>query len=392
MSSAEATIRGLKEQSQRMKTSVQQVRAQCANDVRKRDLEMQKLKSHLADRQRGKRDGLGVTTININPAVDRGSKLKSFTGSDGVHEPGYSLRQETNDFLTELCQNLSNENDTLIALARSSIQTLNEVQGLPHVGEEEDNSNGTASINTHRSSQGPVTNLPASCEELSSQMEGVLDHLRTLLTNPSFVPLEEVEMRDEEINRLRDGWEKMETRWKHAVSMMDGWHQRISDGGDSIQVEELKMGMQLDSQLESSNMNEESMPTSQSPIQEDVQAEEEEESASRSRDERRAKPAVTKSQVDRHSNRALKETSDNIKPSRSPRKVAFSTDVRKSPEPREEDDTLPVKAYKTETVTRRPSRKKSEPRPREVRHPTITTRRANTFRTRKTRGRRFASD
>lgn len=355
VSSAESTTRGLKEQAQRMKTTVQQVRAQCANDIRKRDLELQKLKSHLAERQRGKREGLGVTTINVNPAVDRGSRSKPL-GGDGIHDPGYSLKQETNDFLTELCQNLSDENDTLISLARNTIQTLNDLQGLSHDGEEEP-TNGTASISTHKSSVGPVTTLPASCEELSSQMEKVLDHLKTLLTNPSFVPLEEVEVRDEEIKRLQEGWEKMESRWKQTVSMMDGWHKRISDGGDSVQIEELKMGMELDSFNAHST---DADPTTE-PIFEDVQAEEAEEGEARDKADS-AEPSRPRTRR-QTANRALKERSDNIRTGRSPRKVSFTPGLQDSPcDPDGEDDeTVPVKAHKSDAVTRRPRRKLERP-------------------------------
>jgi hypothetical protein len=78
---------------------------------------------------------------------------------------------------------------------------------------------------------------------IAREMDFVLDQLRTLLTNPSFVPLEEVEIRDEEISRLRQGWEEMEVRWRQAVSMMDSWHHRISNGGASINIDDLKQGM-----------------------------------------------------------------------------------------------------------------------------------------------------
>ncbi|KAK2836839.1 hypothetical protein FQN49_006669, partial [Arthroderma sp. PD_2] len=64
---ADATIRGLREQMQRMKSSIQQIRTQCTTDIRKRDIELQKLKTHLTDRQRGKKDGFGVMTITIQP-------------------------------------------------------------------------------------------------------------------------------------------------------------------------------------------------------------------------------------------------------------------------------------------------------------------------------------
>lgn len=377
VSSAEMTIRGMKEQVQRMKAAVQHVRAQCANDIRKRDLELQKLKSYLAERQRGKREGLGVTTININPTVDRASKSKLLSGGEGLNDPGYSLKQETNEFLTRLCQNLSDENDTLIALARDTVQTLKDLQGLPHVEEEEDPS-GTANIGTQKSSHGPVATLPASCEDLSSHMGNVLDHLRILLTNPSFVPLEEVEVRDEEINRLREGWERMEGRWRQAVTMMDGWHKRIADGGDSVHAEELKMGLGLSiDAAQVSAANDEADISMESPIIEDQQAEEEEEVADRRSKESVQQQAASddaKPTGPRHlktrrvPNRALKERSDNIQPGRFPRKVSFTPGLQGSPcERNEEDETLQPKAHKSDAVTRRPLRKRVESKsPRKV--------------------------
>ena len=84
-----------------------------------------------------------------------------------------------------------------------------------------------------------------SCEALSVEMDVVLENLRALLTNPSFVPIEEVESREDEILRLRQGWEKMEARWREAMMMMDSWRKRIADGGDSVNMDELRTGISL---------------------------------------------------------------------------------------------------------------------------------------------------
>lgn len=366
MSNAEASIRSFKEQIQRMKSIVQQVRAQCANDIRKRDLEMQKLKSHLAERQRGRREGLSVTTININPGADR-SRFQA-SGGERVNDPGYSLKQETTDFLTELCQNLSDENDTLIELARNTVHTLKDLQGLPQAdngNSENEQSSMGVSVGAHKSSSGPVTSLPTSCEELSAHMEAVLDHLRTLLTNPSFVPLEEVEMRDEEIKRLRDGWVKMESRWKQAVTMMGGWQRRLADGGDSVQAEELKRGMNLDlsiNSVEETSMESVSGSNSIPTILED-QNEEEDMSEPEEKEPAIMSNPKTRSQlrkVPERPSRALRERSENPMTKR-PRKVSFTPGLQGSPcVDTADDETLQVKAYKLETVTRRPTRRKTE--------------------------------
>ncbi|GAD98424.1 hypothetical protein NFIA_114720 [Paecilomyces variotii No. 5] len=367
---AETTIRGLKENVQRMKTTIQQIRAQCANDVRKRDIELQKLKSHLTDRQRGKREGLGVTTINISPASDRNLRSKTASGGDSVNNPGYSLKQETTEFLTELCQNLSDENDTLISLSRNTIRTLKDLQGLSGMEESNGDATEVSIMTSHSAGNGPVTALPTSYEELSSEMEVVLDHLRTLLTNPSFVPLEEVEVRDEEIQRLREGWEKMETRWKQAVSMMDGWHKRLSDGGDSLNADELKVGLGLgfDVHPVKYSTNERLQTETASIYEEGQESEKEgEEPESSTRDGTPADisvPSVRKPAL--QPSRALGERNRNIS-SKSPRKVSFHADLIDSSQNqgKEEDETIPVKAHKSGSVTQRPTRRRVESKSRQ---------------------------
>jgi hypothetical protein len=195
-------------------------------------------------------------------------------------------------------------------------------------------------------------------------MDAVLDHLRTLLTNPSFVPLEEVEIRDEEIKRLRGSWEKMENRWKQAVIMMDGWQRRLADGGDSVRVEELKLGMNLDMSF---NSNEDLSTQSQtenkpiSPILED----QEEMSETEDQPDATADAPLTRAKIRKvpeRAERALRERSDNsaARPKRL-RKVSFTPGLQGSPcEPSGDDETLQVKAHRSGAVTRRPSRRKTD--------------------------------
>lgn len=233
-----------------MKSSIQQIRGQCANDIRKRDIDVQKLKARLAERQRGKRDGLGVATISIVPPPKSVSlNSKSMQGGEDLNAPGYSLQQETTEFLTQLCQNLSDENDSLIRLSQDSIQTLKELQGLTDSQPDESCMQLSVSEAEMNTLPGPLPPY----ETISVQMSLVLNQLRTLLTNPSFVPLEEVEMRDNEILSLRDGWEKMEARWQEAVSMMDGWHRRMAGGGDSVNIDELVAGIALRKNIDENN-------------------------------------------------------------------------------------------------------------------------------------------
>jgi hypothetical protein len=125
---------------------------------------------------------------------------------------------------------LSEENENLGALVRRTVETLRTLSGCEKEGVQEG---------------GMVVQMESGCESLAGEMEMVIEHLRTLLTNPSFVPLEEVEVREEEIIRLREGWERMEHRWREAVQMMDGWRKRMARSGQTVNLEELKMGLML---------------------------------------------------------------------------------------------------------------------------------------------------
>jgi hypothetical protein len=235
LKSAEATVHRLKEEAARTKTLVAQTRASCANEVRKRDRQIESLKKAVteAGRARGAGKGTAVTSITVVGDVGSESEHALPSGRDAADQ-GYDLRSETNAFLAELAKGLSEENEALLDLVRRTIEQLKEMSGW-------EITNGTPIEN----GDGHVLALPSNPAELSMEINAVLEHLRTILTNPSFVPIEEVVVREDEIHRLRDGWEKMETRWKEAVHLIDGWRKRMQASGRPVNVEELKMGLRL---------------------------------------------------------------------------------------------------------------------------------------------------
>lgn len=236
----------MKEEMARLKGTVAQIRSQCANDIRRRDGEIKKLKRHLEGRRgkdgNGGQVGIVVVKRGMNNA-QQGSKLSE--NEVDLGSPEYSLKQETTEFLTQLSQGLSDENDALIGLVRSTLATLRSLQGLP-----KDSAPG---LNRLEDAGGGYSNLaltaPPSYEDLAADTDDVLEHLSGLLTNPSFVPLEEVEIREDEIIRLRAGWEKMEARWKEAVALMDGWRKRMVNTGDTINLDDLRVGLNLGSEI-----------------------------------------------------------------------------------------------------------------------------------------------
>ncbi|KAF2812938.1 uncharacterized protein BDZ99DRAFT_568218 [Mytilinidion resinicola] len=319
----------------RSKTTVAQVRTACANDVRKRDVQIQRLKTHLTAQQRGNKTGLVGASITITPGATGklgSGREEELTGGLGLEDPGYELRQETTEFLTQLSQGLSDENDSLIGLVRGTLGTLKELQGM----------DGCEGLETLREEEveagGMVSALPTSYEALAADMDLVLENLKNLLTNPNFVPIDEVELREEEIVRLRQGWEKMETRWREAITMMDGWRKRMASGGDTVNIDELKMGLGLSVGLESPSKEDISILTDgeEEMDSEGLEDIEEEGEPSSLEDAPSPEPAVTDKTTNsdifnihlQPAQPALREGDGNIK---SPRKVAFAPSATSAP-------------------------------------------------------------
>ncbi|GFP52663.1 hypothetical protein TASIC1_0001081500 [Trichoderma asperellum] len=266
LKSAESTVRGLKDELARTKGLVAQVRTACATEVRRRDRQIESLKKQVgeAGRARGTRNSSGVVSITVTGDVGSESR-RSLTRGGSIEDEDYSLRTETNSFLASLAQNLSEENETLLNVVRQAKDRLCEMSGW----------------NSEEKKEDAEVVKPQGWQEMASELGAVMEHLRTILTNPSFVPIEEVMVREEEIDRLKAGWIKMESRWEDAVHLMDGWRKRMAKTGKPIGEEDLKMGLHL-SPVRVSNVEETrtgrepGLPAVAEESEEEEEAEEEE--------------------------------------------------------------------------------------------------------------------
>jgi len=358
---AESSARKLRAEMQRLKTTVDQVRTSCTNDVRKRDREISRLKSHLTSQQRGNKTGLVGASITINPGSMGLAGSTSTVRDDvpNVDDPEYSLKQETTEFLTHLSQSLSDENDNLIGLVRSTLLTLRELQGMSEQNVKNDvEDTSVLDEDDEGARQGMLHALPTNYDTLADDMDTVLENLKNLLTNPNFVSVEEVEMREEEIHRLRAGWEKMEARLRESFILMDSWRKRMTNG-DTINLEELRMGFGLGDELEAANNEdisiinedeegeEEADDVASSVFDEDVDnagEQREQQDAERllspevvEAPQRTKRPDMFKIKL-QPTQPALGETSGNRSPSRSPRKVAFSPSIPNTPSQAENEN------------------------------------------------------
>jgi len=286
----------------------------------------------------------------LHPPNSR-DKAQREDDSPDINDPAYSLKQETTEFLTQLSQSLSDENDNLIGLVRDTLLTLKKLQGLQVNAQRTSVATDSGITGESETGSDMLQVLPTSYDSLSKDMENVLQNLKSILTNPNYVPIEEVTHREEEIMRLREGWEKMEARWREAIVLMDGWRIRTLNGGDTINLEEIKMGLGLAEGIPAARYMASSADSSDSMVDEHTEELDEgnsvegetydsssldvvpEANASEtqpgSRTNAQAQPVLS----------ALREANGNS--SKSPRKVAFST-AQAVDENVSEVDLLPV--------------------------------------------------
>jgi Afadin- and alpha -actinin-Binding len=240
---AEASARELKEQMAKMKSTLDQVRAKCVNDIRKRDIELEKLKKHVTGMQRGATHSNGMKIVQLNPQPPLPRNAREFRSGVPVDDVNWSLEKETNDFLAVLVNETSTENVALRHIVGETMNTLKDLTGLDQTTEKPQFDPEIGIPGQYKQSRANTQSHPQEslipCQDLAEQMDVVLGHCRAILKDPSFVSIEEVQIREDEIIKLREGWDKMASRWKDAVAMMDTWRKRMLEGGNTIDLHEL---------------------------------------------------------------------------------------------------------------------------------------------------------
>ena len=219
--------------------------------MRRRDAALQRLKAHLAGQQRGAAPRAAAASLVVGGAAvvvgSRGGAAEREDEAEADRRAEEALRRETAEFLTRLGRELSDENDGLVGLVRGALATLREMQGLPT--QRAAAASGGGAAEEEDGGEAAARSPPASVEALAADMEHLLGSLRAILTSPDFVPVEEVTARDEEIQKLRAGWDRMELKWREAIHLMDGWRRRMADGG-GIDLDDIKRGLGLGRDLD----------------------------------------------------------------------------------------------------------------------------------------------
>ncbi|KAK5090256.1 hypothetical protein LTR05_000427 [Lithohypha guttulata] len=234
--------REIKEQMLKMKSTLDQVRAKSISDIRKRDVEIEKLREHLKGMNRGKKES-GSENAKLRTGSVQQKHVKHEARSQQDHDTSeWCLEKEPNDFLTAVLNETTSENVALRKIVGDSMKYLKALTGLEEQQHQKpvsdiDNAIGIPGQYRDRNIENP-TSLATSeslipVQQLASSMSEVLSHCQNILRDPSFVPIEEVQVRDEEIAKLKTGWEKMADHWKEAVTMMSSWRQKMMSEQES---------------------------------------------------------------------------------------------------------------------------------------------------------------
>ena len=232
--SAESSAKSLRDQTLRFKTLLAQVRTQAANDVRKRDMQITKMKERLNDRRRDTRPAASTIVIKTGDKPVRGTVREydalgeSVRSSTAAAAAAKALSEDTTDFLTQLSQTLADENDNILALVWQCLSTLKAVQGLP------DDDHNPWTEEEAVGALNPVVAPPANLESLSMELDTVIGSLQEMLNQPNYVPVEELAEKNEElaekneeINLLTQRNAVLYEEWKKAIDLLDEWNQGL---------------------------------------------------------------------------------------------------------------------------------------------------------------------
>jgi hypothetical protein len=159
----------------------------------------------------------------------------------------------------------------------------------------------------------------------------------------------------------------MESRWKEAVALIDSWHKRITDGGDSTNIDELQSGIQVPSNLDTvkgvRNGEISEKQQSSSVYLDEIRHRESVSEFGEGRDHETRKIAASIKNPKLSKHGPLEQTTGNIGSEESRRKVSFQNDSMDAPsDGSENEDENTAKGSRVGAVTQRPARKKTEPR------------------------------
>ncbi|KAK9241262.1 Afadin and alpha-actinin-binding-domain-containing protein [Lipomyces kononenkoae] len=206
--------RNLQDDIARQKTVHQQIRAQEANERRKRDQQILRMKEKAGFEIR-KAKSVSTATGKLSNSSWSSDKYmgssQSMRAFSEHPDSGSLFREQASNVMPDVIQELTDENARLVALIRETALTLNLFTGEKSVEDNEFDS--------------VLQYLPSTFPELSIEINNSLEAMRDILHEPKYVAIEDLHQREQEIERLKKQLDTMTTNWKDAIQTMDEWNQ-----------------------------------------------------------------------------------------------------------------------------------------------------------------------
>lgn len=225
-----------KDQVGRLKNIVKQHRQQFANELRRRDMQIGKLKERLQDTTRRTKTLSGVS----------GTLSKSYNSYSTTALSSVVENNESTDSIDSVSSELASMNNSLVAENNALLVMLHEIRDSLSFVTDETHSNiisqESATYNENPQNSTEVLIRCKSTEELKEEVSDCVDYIKQALHSPNYVSVVELKEKETEIQKLKDQLSDANTNWQKAISTMDQWKKYRENRDKSMQPRVIREG------------------------------------------------------------------------------------------------------------------------------------------------------
>lgn len=228
LATAQADARQLRDSLNKSTTAMAHIKTQVSHDLRKRDVQLGRLRDQLFEGGSARR-GRVVSGLSTSSASLGHRKVSSGQCTDTIardQEPPYdpnaelALRVEADALLGEQLQEVIAENDALSELLQATLASLDTLVSIDSVSDET-----------------MFASVARSVIVLEAQLRVRLTAVKEILEMPGYVPVDEVQVRDDKIATLTERLVEVEAQWSAAQHVLRGLTASVLDtAGPRVKV------------------------------------------------------------------------------------------------------------------------------------------------------------
>lgn len=204
-----------------LKLVVQKSRLQCANELRKRDMEISRLKERLLDPKKVK------TVTGISGTLSKSYNSFKSTAGGGAntvqHNSGQSAKESTVQEVVRLNQQLVLESSTLLDMLYRIYQEFIDMVYSPSLAEKIPELSAVGLPDS-----AGVSERALRAEELGQRIVVCIEEVRNIIYSPDFVSISEMREKEKEISDLREQLRDMTANWQKAMNSVEEWKKYLA--------------------------------------------------------------------------------------------------------------------------------------------------------------------